>query len=423
MAPPHPKSPVLALGSVIVLALSLGAAGCGARSGLSDDLDAGTRDGRVGTRDAGRADGSRRDAGVVAVVDAGDGTCPARPTLGFRFVPRTIELPVTPRTVSLTTLDGVAVLAAVEESAGELRVTVRRIDALGDAEPVLLADFGAGDGAVIGSGDGMLAVAYETVGGWLRFVVLRADGTVEWSADEVPPLAIGRIERPLHNGATWLVGFTNPYASFGTVDRDGFTESLMFGPVEDRFGVAVDPESGRTFLLYRVRKDGLLRLLALDRDGGLLDPTRGARIDGYGWEGVPSLGWTASLGAWPLVVGGFSRDDEGARMRLHRYDVGGLPGPGFSSPARPNEHRWASTTLPPPGHATGYGLVGAERRDGGWQLWFHGSGEDFVGDSQEIGTSAPSERFAVDITTNACGYLIGWIDGSASLHVVTAIPR
>ena len=405
----------------VVLSLSVWA-GCGARSGLSDELDAGSA---TASRDAARPDATRRDAGVTMGVDAGEeGLCPPPPVLGFRFVSRAIELGATPTSVSLAMIDGEVFVASEEDvGADEPHVVVRRVDTLGDAEPAVIADLGVGEVPVIGAHDGMLAVAYATRRSFLHVDVLRGDGTIEWTIRDVPSDGVHRVGRPVHNGETWLVGFVGRYGNLGAVDRDGYTGVVRFGPVDERFGAAVDPESGDTHLLYRFVGESALLLVSVDREGRILGPTGGRPIGGFGWESVPALGWTTSLGAWPLVLGGFSSDEGETRMRAHRYELDGLPGPGFSSPAATSEHRWALSTLAPARHASGYGLVGAERGEGGWELRFHGAGEDFVGDSQPIGRGAPSETFDIDITTNACGYLIAWIDGGTALQTVTAIAR
>jgi hypothetical protein len=130
-----------------------------------------------------------------------------------------------------------------------------------------------------------------------------------------------------------------------------------------------------------------------------------------------AFGWLDDDGSGqPLVLAGFSIEDGRLRAVLRRFRTDGAAAGGFSAPLDGMPGDVDLTTIAPPGHRHGYGMVAATL--GGGAI-FHGAGQDFVGDARAV--PAPCEGEHVSIAAGPCGYVIACVAGG-HVQLSLAVP-
>lgn len=399
-------------------------AACGARTGLDPALvDAALADAAPPSVDA------ARPIDAASVLDATMvPTCPPASGIGFAITSsRRIDLAGAAITDLSLAGDGRDVWVAVEHASSDT-IALHALDAVA-ASAVPLAHVSDARLPRLAAGDGGVALAHvATRDGALVLRRFEVDGR-ERSIARVatPPRGVRALARPVFNGRTWVVGFTDGFEVWlGALDEaTGFERWLGFGPVHEGIGLGVEPATGRTFALLRVG-DASLRVFAFERDGTPIAPREGTVLDDLGWQGAPSFDARDEPFGQPFLLAGWTMDPTTSEVRFttRAYRLDGTAGSGFSASSTASEVAHDLTTAPPAGHASGYGVIGADVVGGAWRLRHHGAGEDFVGDSRPVG-SAPLGSLRVSIAPGPCGHVVIWTDpGERSvLHAALAIAR
>jgi hypothetical protein len=391
---------------------------CGARSGLDVSGAPPTDAGTAIPIDA------RAPVDATTPIDATvPRACPAATGIGFTVVP---GARIVPRgigdVVGLSTAgDGRDVMVAIERAGG---IDLHTLDALASST-TLGTTVGLARLPRLAAGDGVFALAHLSSPRDDALFLRRFDARGrELSVATLPfPTAdVRALARPAWNGRAWVVGFTDGFEVWlGAVDAAGsFERWLGFGPAGDDIGLGVEPATGRAFALLRTG-DGALRVFGFERDGAPVEPREGIVLRDVEWEGFPSFGVRDDRFGQPFLLGGFAADplDGSGRFTTRAYRLDGSAGSGFSAPASPGAHAHDLTTAPPAGHASGYGVIGADVLGGSWRLRQHGAGEDFVGDSRPVGGARDEPRLG--IAAGPCGHVVVWQDQVAPNELRTAL--
>jgi hypothetical protein len=373
--------------------------GCGARGGL----EVRALDASVAVPDARET----RDAPDVPTA------CPAPSAFGYTVVPREpVPVPVAPGEISLAG-DGERVALAVSarptgdvgaiiELDAQLRVLALRV------EPIQL-----GRTSVEG---GVVRVASLASDGQLVLSTSPRRGVVDTAVTTIfrGPLAL--LARPAWNGERVVIAGSTGFELFlGAFVPDATSTAWRsFGPAED-VDVAAQPGTGITELVYR-SASGVLHVETFGADGSPLDDRP---LEDVGFEGRVALGWLDADGTGqPIVLAGVALGESGLRAQLRRFRLDGSAAGGFSAPIDSMPGGVDLTTVAPPGHRHGYGMVAGSV--GGTAL-FHGAGEDFVGDARPLPIACDGDH--VSIAPSRCGYAIACTSGE-EVHLALAIaPR
>lgn len=395
--------------AVAALALLCGA--CGARTAIAvDPPDAGA------PRDAGPRDAGSRDAGTDAGEDV-PFACPPPPGIGFNFGPLgNRALDAGTRALSLAT-QGSRVWLAVETVAE--RVEVWRVD----RDPAERLFEARGRRPALGAGDGGFALAF--VDGDAIGLAIGRDDAVTTSRLRVLRGPPDTVARPIHDGRDWLLGYTNGFeAYFGPVRGDAVDGWIAFGPGGPAVRSAVDPATGASWVVLRTG-DGRLRLYGFERGGAPIGPREGMPLEDHAWVDVPAFAFSDDGFDQPFVLGGFTIDEDGTRIRARRFRRDGTGGSGYSGPVTGEVFRVDLSGAPPADHESGYGLFGAGTTAGApWSAWFHGSA-GFVGGTDPVLAEAAFPAFGLSIAGHPCGYVMAWNDGEGgnTVELWVAVPR
>ncbi len=393
-------------------ALAVFTGACGARTALGIEPPDGGAPRDAAARDAGPRDAGVRDAGQDVPFE-----CPPPPGIGFSFGSlgtRALDAPT--RALSLAS-EGSRVWLAVE-TVGD-RVEVWRVD----RDPAVRLFEARGRRPALGSGDGGFALAYVEDDA-LGLAIGRGD-RVESSRLRVLRGPPDTVARPIHNGRDWLLGYTNGFeAYFGPVRGDGVDGWIAFGPGGPVVRSAVDEVRGDAWVVLRTG-DERLRLYGFDRDGVEIVPREGIVLEDHAWVDVPAFAFSDDGFDQPFVLGGFTIDEDGTRIRARRFRRDGTGGSGYSGPVTGEVFHVDLSGAPPADHESGYGLFGAGTTPGApWSGWFHGSA-GFVGGTDEVRVGASFPAFDLSIAGHPCGYVMAWNDGDGGprVELVVAVPR
>jgi hypothetical protein len=384
------------------IAFALLVAACGARSGLDESPRS----------DAGRPDAPAADASTdaprdapIASPDAGPVRCPPRPTLGYSL--SALGSFSLGREITDLSLGGdgaeLYLAATFADGASELFFLT--------PEPRSVHVAVGADLAAVSMAAGVATALFsERATGQITLV--RARSGVRSGEPRGAMVLRGPLfglDRPLDvGGTTMLVGETSFEVVVAPAD-DAARPWLSFGPGHDVH--AVVSSDARVHVL--VQGGDERHFVDVLRSGSM---EARVRLE-LGFSPPTAIGWQDDALAQPYLVAGFVGEPEG-RLVVRRFDELGVAGAGFSAPLSPAR----SVDLdarPPPGHRTGYGVVGLGAEG---DALFHGAGEDFVGDGRRFGRTCDD---AVSITLGPCGYVIACDEGTEVhlMQAVAAAPR
>lgn len=393
------------LGSAVLAAT---APACGARSGvdlavLEMALDAGSRDAAV------------RDAGRLEATDAPRPGCPPPSDFGFAVhVGGELDVAGPVDDLSLGG-DGVSVFFAVRRAGAVSAVSLHALDpSARTATEVFVLE--RGDLPRVSVVAGVARMTADLAETDTVLVEVREGVAREVGHTEIFRGAPSQMSAPAWNGRDVVMAGSDGFELFLGAFLPGTTSVAWrnFGPARDVHVVA-QPETGITELLYRAGDDSL-RVESFGIDGAALWPPGGVALEDVGFIGPVDFGWLDADGTGqPHVVAGFASGPDGVRATLRRFRVDGRAAGGFSAPPS-RTGGVALTTVPPPGHRHGYGMVASAR---GGATIFHGAGEDFVGDARPV--PLPCDGDHVSIAAGPCGYVIACL-GAGRVHTALAVP-
>lgn len=393
------------------LALGACALGCGARSGVEvepverPDLDAGVRDG--GPRDGG-----------IGAPDVRPSSCPPPSDFGYGVVPLgVLDLPEAVDEISLGG-DGSDVYLGARAARAAGSVSLVALDpSLRTAREIFVVEDARVPRVSVVAGVARLTATASLTGDHV-LVEARAGVAREIGRTTIFRGPLLTVCRPAWNGERLVVAGSNGSELFLGAFLPGTTSVAWrsFGPASG-VEAAAQPATGITELLYRAG-DGSLRVETFAADGAVLWPPSGTVLEDIGFVGRVAFGWLDADGTdQPLALAGFALGPEGPRPTLRRFRSDGAAAGGFSAPpAGAMPGGVDLTTVAPPGHRHGYGMVAGRLGAG---AIFHGAGEDFVGDSRAVPIPCDGEH--VSIAAGPCGYVIACIAGG-EVHTALAVP-
>jgi hypothetical protein len=380
--------------------------GCGART--APLVETATRD------DAGMADTpveTTRDAALDGGIDAPMSACPPPSETGFRVEPgplvglgdwQDVALGGDGRTVAtlLSAFDGTASLVIrTEEGERAHPITQLRSPQVSVQDGVV---------RVIGTNDGGRPSLYTATG----------LGELAEEAITVPTGALTRYDRPLWNGRDVIIAGTNLLGAVLVPWSRGGTTPAWFESASVSDALIAGDERGNTHLLTRATP-GEVRSMVFDVGGTIVE---GPLVLGDFPFRVATFGWSDDGLGQPWVVAGIGGSGPaGQRLIVSRYRRDGTAGGGFSAPLFTASLTGVVdlTTTPPLDHRHGYGVVVATGVD--YRAFFHGAGEDFVGDSRELPMACDASR--VSIASGPCGYVIACTQDGRVAMALAVPPR
>lgn len=365
-------------------------------------------------QDAGSSDvplDTPRDAPIDVGADAPAGACPPPSDLGFR-----VEL------------DSLAGLGEWQEVAmgGDGRVVAMLFSAF-DGSGLLSVRTAEGERShrlsqvrspQVSVEDGVVRALVTNDRGRQSLYTATGLGNLDEVAIVPPTGPLLTYDRPRWNGREVILTGTDARGGVVLAWGPGWARPPWFESAGANMARAAIDTLGRTHVLMR-DADGRGRVTVFDVDGAPLGVP--VALDPFFFRAF-QLGWSDDGLGQPWIVAGTSgAGPAGGRLVISRHREDGTMGGGFSAGFGGGAVEGAAdlTTVPPPDHRHGYGMVAATRLES--PAFFHGAGEGFVGDARELPYPCDGRRVA--IAAGPCGYVIACSsDGRVPIFLAVA-PR